>query len=217
MHGVDTQQDAVTAPVAKPRAWGPWLAQAAFESAMILVSILLAFTIDNWREDAERARRLAEARVSMTQELRFNRDLLVHKDYLPHHKRLQDIYRTMMASNTTDRAGAMFEGGIHPAPLRDAAWRSFLVSGVAGDLPFALHARIAGIYGAQERLDFMHRATLAALLAPRADRETPAFTRDMIRTVSMYLSDVVAAEEGLHGEYQAAVRELEATAASASR
>ena len=207
---MDTLQDGVTAPVAKPRAWGPWLAQAAFESLMILFSILAAFAIDNWREDAERARRLAEARGSLTQELRFNLKLLADKDYLPHHERLQTIYRTMLNAGTTDRADAMFEGGIHPAPLRDAAWRSFLVSGVAGDLPFAVHARLAGIYGAQERLDFMHRATVAALLAPRADRETPAFTRDMIRTVSMYLTDVVAAKRACEEEYQAAVRELDA-------
>jgi hypothetical protein len=211
MRAVDTQQDGVTAPVVKPRAWGPWLAQAGFESVMILVSILAAFAIDNWREDNERARRLAEARGSLTQELRFNLQLLADNDYLPHHLRLQEIYRTMQTAGTTDRADAMFERGIHPAPLRDAAWRSFLVSGVAGDLPFALHARLAGIYGAQERLNFMHQATVAALIAPRADRETPAFTRDMIRSVSMYLADVVASERGLQKEYQEAVKELEAS------
>jgi hypothetical protein len=208
----DEQKEQDAAP--RTRAWGPWFAKAAFESLMILFSILAAFAIDNWREDAERARRLAEARGSLTQELRFNLKLLADKAYLPHHERLQGIYRKMLDSGTTDRADAVFEGGIHPTPLRDAAWRSFLVSGVAGDLPFALHARLAGIYGAQERLDFMHRATVAALLAPRADRETPSFTRDMIRTVSMYLTDVVASEEGLRDEYQAAVRELEAAAAS---
>jgi hypothetical protein len=177
---------------------------------MILVSILAAFAIDNWREDNERARRLTEARGSLTQELRFNLQLLAEENYLPHHRRLQEIYRTMMTSGTTDRADAMFERGIHPTPLRDAAWRSFLVSGVAGDLPFDLHARLAGIYVAQERLNFMHQMTVGALIAPRADRETPAFTRDMIRTVSMYLADVVESERGLQKEYQSAVKELEA-------
>jgi hypothetical protein len=207
----DGPRDGGTLPEARrSRPWGPWLAQAAFESVMILVSILAAFAIDNWREDKERARRLAEARVSLTQELRFNLDLLAHDDYLPHHLRLQGIYRKMMEAGTTDRADAMFERGIHPAPLRDAAWRSFLVSGVASDLQFALHARLAGIYGAQERLNFMHQAFVGSLLAPRADRETPAFTRDMIRSVSMYMTDVVASEKGLQKEYQAAVKELEA-------
>jgi hypothetical protein len=177
---------------------------------MILVSILAAFAIDNWRDDNERARRLTEARGSLMQELRFNLDLLSQEDYLPHHQRLGEIYRGMMVAGTTDRADALFERGIHPAPLRDAAWRSFLVSGVAGDLRFAQHARHAGIYGAQERLNFMHQASVASLIAPRADRETPAFTRDMIRSVSMYLADVVASEKGLQKEYQAAVKELEA-------
>jgi hypothetical protein len=204
----------VTAPVAKPRAWGPWFAKAAFESLMILFSILLAFAIDNWREDGERARRLAEARVSLTEELRFNAKLLADKDYLPHHERLRGIYRGMVDSGTTDRVDAMFESGVHPTPLRDAAWRSFLVSGVAGDLPFALHARLAGIYGAQERLDFLHQTFIGGLMAPRADRETTAFTRDMVRTVGMYLIDVVASEKGLQKEYQAVVAELQAASAS---
>jgi hypothetical protein len=56
----------------------------------------------------------------------------------------------------------------------------------------------------------MHQTTVGALIAPRADRETPAFTRDMIRTVSMYLADVVESERGLQKEYQSAVKELEA-------
>jgi hypothetical protein len=209
---VDTYQDGVTAtsPAAKARAWGPWLAQGAFESVMIVFSILLAFAIDNWREDAERARRLAEARVSLAQELRFNMQLLADDRFLPHHLRLRTIYREMIKAGTTDRANAMFEGGIHPTPLRDAAWRSFLVSGVAGDLPFALHARLAGIYGSQERLSWLHQTTVAGLLAPRADRDTPAYVRDQVRSLTMYLTDVVANEEGLQKEYQATVRELEA-------
>src|SRR5262245_39126498 len=102
MRGVDTFQDGVAAPAPKPRAWGPWLGQAAFESLMILVSILAAFAIDNWREDNERARRLAEARSSLTQELRFNLNLLANDDYLPHHQRLGAIYRQMMDGGTTD-------------------------------------------------------------------------------------------------------------------
>jgi hypothetical protein len=197
-------------PAATSRAWGPWLAQAAFESVMILFSILLAFNIDNWREDSERARRLAEARVSLTQELRFNLKLLAADNHLPHHSRLMNVYRDMMFKNTKDRADALFERGIHPAPLRDAAWKSFLVSNVAGDLPFELHARLAGIYGSQERLDFLHRTTIGSLLSPRGDRESPAFVRDVIRTIAMYLTDVVANEEGLREEYTSAITQLEA-------
>jgi hypothetical protein len=214
MPAVDTQHDAVTARAAKARAWGPWLGRAAFESLMILVSILAAFAIDNWREDNERARRLAEARVSLTEELRFNRDLLAKDAYLPHHQRLKKVYQDMVRSDTTDRAMEMFKNGVHPTPLRDAAWRSFLVSSVAGDLPFALHARLAGIYGDQERLDFLHRTTVGNLLTPRSDRDTPAYTRDMIRIVTMYFTDVTVNEENLQKEYAAAVAELQAASAS---
>jgi hypothetical protein len=216
---VDTQQDGekltgASQADAKPRAWGPWFAKAAFEALMILFSILLAFAIDNWREDNERANRLAEARVSLMQELRFNRDLIAKDAFLPHHQRLKKVYVDMVKSDTTDRAMEMFKGGVHPTPLRDAAWQSFLVSGVAGDLPFALHARLAGIYGDQERLAFLHRTTIGGLLQPRSDRETPAYTRDMVRTVAMYMTDVVVNEENLQKEYAAAVAELQAATAA---
>lgn len=198
----------------RSRPWGPWLAQAAFESVMILVSILAAFAIDNWREDQERARRLAEARVSLMQELRFNRDLLAKDAYLPHHQRLLKVYQDMVKSDTTDRAMEMFKNGVHPTPLRDAAWRSFLVSGVAGDLPFAVHARLTGIYGYQESLDFLHRTAIGNLLVPRTDRDSPAYTRDMVRILTMYLTDVTVQEENLQKEYAAAVAALEAPPAS---
>ena len=91
---------------------------------------------------------------------------------------------------------AMFEGGIHPTPLRDAAWRSFLVSGVAGDLPFALHARLAGIYGAQERLDFMHRTTVGgAARATRGSRDARVHARHGPHGQPCIIADVVDSEE----------------------
>lgn len=190
-----------------------WLAKVAFESAMILVSILLAFAIDNWRETAARRRDLAEARASLAEELRFNRVLLASDLYLQHHVQLQTTYQRMLTSGSVDQAAALFQNGVHPTPLRDAGWRSFVASEVAGDLAFAQRARLAGIYGAQETLADLHRSMLPALVAPRADRDSPAFLRDMVRAINMYLTDVVATEQGIMREYEAAIQELESNLA----
>ncbi|MGZ5019004.1 MAG: hypothetical protein ACXWAV_01100 [Chthoniobacterales bacterium] len=45
-------------------------------------------------------------------------------------------------------------------------------------------------------------------MTPRSDRETPAYIRDANRSISMYLNDVVPAEEGLVREYDRALEQL---------
>ena len=47
-----------------------------------------------------------------------------------------------------------------------------------------------------------HEGFLNSLGAPRSDRETPAFARDLTRSISLYLNDLVPAEEKLLRTYE---------------
>jgi hypothetical protein len=176
------------------KGWRPWLGKALFESALIVLSVLLALTLDSWRDSRARARSLEEARASLIEELRFNRALLASDEYLPHHRKLHEIYDGMETSGNTDQANALFRGGVHVAPLRDAAWRIFLSSSVASELPFADRAMLAGIYAGQEHLLGIHQAATGFLIAPRTDYDNPAFLKSFVRSVDLYLTDVVVGE-----------------------
>lgn len=197
--------------VASARAgWRPWLGKALFESALIVLSVLLALTLDSWRDSRARARSLEEARVSLVEELRFNRALLASDEYLPHHRKLHEIYDGMEVSGKTDQANDLFKGGVHVAPLRDAAWRIFLTSDVASELPFADRAMLAGIYAGQERLLGIHTAATGFLIAPRTDYDNPAFLKSFVRSIDLYLTDVVVGETRLITLYDEGAAKLAA-------
>jgi len=188
--------------------WRHLIAKGAFESALIVFSVLLALTVDNWRDARARTRSLNEARTALVQELRFNRELLASDPYLPHHIRLHGIYDSMESSGKTDQLGALFQNGVHMAPLRDAAWRSFSATDVANDLPFAQRALLAGLYAVQTNLEYTHRALVTTASQPTALRDNPVFLRDFVRCIDLFLTDIVYAETRMLKGYDEALAEL---------
>ncbi|MGZ5503698.1 MAG: hypothetical protein ACXWGY_03475 [Chthoniobacterales bacterium] len=184
-----------------------WLPRAFFESALIVLSILLALAVNEWRDHHERISRANEARHAFANEIRANRDLLLSDAILPHHKRLQAEYAKLAGAGSTE-AGSMLDTGVHPAPLRDAAWRSFSTSSTLVDFAPGDVVLLSGIYRAQDNLEKLNSGFLQIIMTPRSDRETPAYMRDANRSISMYLNDVVPAEEGLVREYDRALEQL---------
>jgi Tfp pilus assembly protein PilE len=59
------------APLSAPR-WHAWLPKALFEAALIVLSVLLALAVDEWREDRQRAERAEVALRSIRAELQEN-------------------------------------------------------------------------------------------------------------------------------------------------
>lgn len=189
------------------RRLGQWLPRALFESFLIVLSILAALAVNEWRDNRERANRAAETRAAFVNEIRSNRDLLASDPILPHHKRLHDEYRKLSEAGSTAE-GALFETGVHPAALRDAAWRSFSTGSTLVDFPPDDVVLLSDIYRAQEDLEQLNAGYLAAMRTARADRETPEFQRDMNRSISMYLSDMLGFEERLLKIYDQALEQL---------
>ncbi|HEX8679567.1 MAG TPA: hypothetical protein VF683_06395 [Chthoniobacterales bacterium] len=184
-----------------------WLPRAVFESFLIVVSIVVALAVNEWRERHARLERVAEARGVFVNEIESNRTLLRSEDYLPHHRRLQAEYERLAAENS-DAVGTLFETGVHPAPLRDAAWRSFSAGATLVDFGPAELVMLSDIYRAQEDLARSNANFLGQVVAPRSDREMPEYKRDQTRSISMYLNDVVPLEERLLHSYDAAVERL---------
>lgn len=188
---------------APPRRRKSWLRRAVFEASLIVFSVLLALSLDGWRENAAARARFAEAVESMAAEVALNRELLSQPFYIDHHRRLLDHYQNRADSGSSADADEAFRSGLHPAPLRDTAWTSLGDSGVAHLMPFALRADLAGLYRDQTSLDEVYRTLLAGLTQPRADRETPEYRRDQIRVLAMSLTDMVAIENRLLRQYDA--------------
>jgi hypothetical protein len=174
-----------------------------FEGTLIVFSVLLALTLDGWRQDAAEERRLNEALESLADELKFNRELLEQPRHLEYHRGLHRHYEALADSDSIDGADKAFKDGLRIARVRDTAWTSFMASDVSNRLPFALRAELAGIYGDQDGIDELFRLTIGGLVAARSDRDVPAYRRDQIRVLTMFLTDLVIREERLVKEYAA--------------
>src|SRR3954447_3238813 len=186
-----------------------WLPRALFESLFIVLSILLALAVNEWRDKQARITRVAEARSAFANEIRANRDLLLSDDLLSHHRKLQGEYKQLRETGSAEAGGA-FDTGLHPAPLRDAAWRSFSASGILTDFAPADVLLLSDIYRAHDGLEKLNSSYIAVMREPRANQETLEYKRDVNRSLSMYLNDVVPLEERLVREYERALEKLAA-------
>jgi hypothetical protein len=186
-----------------------WVTQLIIQPIMIVVSILAALAVNNWQEARTKARRVADARAAFVNEISANKQLLLSANYLPHHQKLKADYEAAMKNNAPD-PGTFFETGVHPTPLRDSSWRMLSGSATLMELPSGFVLALTDIYRLQDSVEKRNEGFLNALSAPRSDRETPAYAKDVARSISMFLNDLVPAEEQLLRHYDHALERLKA-------
>jgi len=177
-----------------------WLSQLIIQPIMIVLSILAALAVNNWQESRALAKRVADARTAFANEIRANKDLLLSDNYLPHHRRLQIEYAKAAKEGAND-PGAFFETGLHPTPLRDSSWRMLSGSATLMQLPSGFVLALTDIYRLQDSIEKTNEGFLNSLVAPRSDRESPAYQKDVANSIGMFLNGLVPAEERLLRHY----------------
>jgi hypothetical protein len=195
-------------PVARPTRRLPrWIKRAAFESGLIVFSLLLAFVINEWREHRSEREDLRQARALVVEELRHNLATIESPEILAHHAALLAKYRTL-AEAENPAGEPLFESGVHVAPLRDAAWRSLEARPIIADVPYDQLVVLADLYQEQQRLEAMHWAMIPQLIAVPAESAGVDAARTRKRTLVLYLADVVSAERRLLQRYREALEIL---------
>lgn len=184
-----------------------WLSQLIIQPLMIILSILAALGVNQWQESRARVHRVADARRAFTNEIQRNHELLLSAINLPHHRQLQAEFAKAVKGEAAD-TGSFFEAGVHPTPWSDSAWRTLSGSAILMDLPSEIVLIVSDVYGAQYSIDKRNDGFLNALGVPRSDRETPAYTKDLMRSISLYLNELVPAEEKLKLSYEHALKRL---------
>lgn len=195
--------------------WRRWAGRALFECALIVVSVLVALAVANWAEERRTAARVAEARAYFVGEIRSNREILADPAYIPHHERLRGIFaQTAEIGNPTlDQAmpafRALFQTGIHVAPLRDAVWRSASSSDLLAEMPLTEVFLLSDIYQMQDQLQRLHEGFVQGSPAMLAGMEAGRGVRAGITSTQLHLGDVVASEQALLEKYDQALAELD--------
>ena len=183
------------------------LPRILLESFFIILSVLVALAVNDWMSGRERATRASEARAAFVREIASNRELVASSIYLEHHRQLQAVYQKLMVANAVD-SGALYATGLHPPPFRDAAWRSFSTSPVFADFAAEDVLLLSDVYRMQADIDRRNAAFIDMMTAPRSDRESAEYQRDSARAISMFLNDLVPAEERLLKAYDQALEQL---------
>jgi hypothetical protein len=193
---------------AEKTAWRRWLVRALFESALIILSIIAALAVNEWRDQRELESQVRRARVAFAQEVQANREtLLSEKSGLPYHQRLWQRYRDLGAKPEITIADLRpiydeFPGGANMLRLRDAVWRSFSGSDLLRRLDQPDLFLLAEIYRQQEEIDDYNRAMYAAWRQVDSNAETPGYIKDGVRSMRAYLADIIAAEGRLKKLYE---------------
>jgi hypothetical protein len=71
----------------KSTGWRRWMVRVVFESMLIVVSIVVALGVNEWRDRRELQAQARDARIAFAREINANRDLLLGEESgLPHHR-----------------------------------------------------------------------------------------------------------------------------------
>lgn len=142
------------------------LPEILLEAASVVVAVLLAFGVDEWR-DARAKRELADrARTSVLAEIRANRDEL-RGVYALNAKQLASMQQTLdFFTAHPDAKDASVSLGFHAAQLSQAAWDAARTTQAAQLLPFEWVVDVARVYETQElyrtaQLDMLQRTRVA--------------------------------------------------------
>lgn len=178
------------------------LPDLVIESAMIVLSVLLALAANGWADSRKQHRLEQQAHTSFVQEIRANRARVARA--LPYHEALTRAVITVdsgggVASYAAWKQRVPIWSGLEPPDLSATAWQSALTTGAIGGRPFGEIAALSRLYTVQNKLDAF---TLSYL--PLFDFSDPAMV-GTVRRLNAYMQTILSFEHELVRDYDAAL------------
>ena len=144
-----------------------WLPQVLFESALIVVSILVALGLDEWRENREEAELVDHALSIFLIEIQQNQARI--DDVAPFNQGLRMVMRQHYLDDdvqTVDEFVNMVES-FSPAALQSTAWDTALATGSLAKMEYSLVTALSMTYGLQNRYLMATRSGMTELTSPQ--------------------------------------------------
>ena len=176
-----------------------WLPQVIFESALIVVSILVALGLDEWREDRQDDEVVRHALSNFFIEIQQNRTSV--DDAAPFNEGLKNVLAGRYEGNdigSVDEFVTMVESFV-PAGLRSTAWETALATGALAKMDYSLVSALSLTYGLQNRYIEANRSGADELTSPQniADDKLKLAVYNSIR----YLENMTRMEVELREYY----------------
>ena len=178
---------------------GVWLPRALVESALIVMSILLALALDEWQEDQEIEELIERSIVNFANELQQNKNRV--EDVTVYH---QGVYQVLERWNDAPQDASIFEfrnimDAMQPVVLTSSAWQTAVATGALGRMDYELARALAQTYNTQFRFDERYNAMLQNLLTPVSLQEDNL--EITIYNATRFVADVSSSELELGAYY----------------
>jgi len=173
-------------PAHGPRATRQWIGRAAFEAALIVMGIVGALVVDEWRDARDRAARVQEALTAIRAELQANltsvREVLALNE---------ELIATLRESAKT---GAVYQGGIvRSRPLSTVAWEAARDGAITTDIDHQTLMRLGRAYGATTR----YLAEVSGYASFTYTYDGPTSLRERPERLAGWLSDLASRARGV--------------------
>ena len=180
-----------------------WLPRVLFESILIVMSIMLALALDEWRDNKQKQELVVRSMESFAKEIQRNKSLL--EDVNPFHHGLTRMLQSR-AGGKGYKSATEFRNivrGFRPAVLINSAWETAVATGALGQMEYDMVSALSLTYSFQQRFNELTSATNNVL-----STQARASDNDMNQRAyeaARYVSDVTAAEDELLDVYQQAL------------
>ena len=176
------------------------LPEILIEAVFTLVAVLLAFAVEEWREERELDRTAQEARVAIVQEIKHN-----HGQLLASRQETLDLIEALKAALATPEimGSANFQEichGFELALLSSAAWQSAQSMDAARRMDYGWMLQAARAYELQAMYEQAQRDAVEANTILKATQDG-AITADIVLALLVRLQQMQGLSEALEKDF----------------
>lgn len=179
-----------------------WILRATFESMLIIVSIVAALAVDEWRQGRQNQELATQSLAVFEREIRQNMARL--DDAAPYHAGMRDVVARMAAEEAAAADLRSIMEGLEPTVLLSTAWETALATGALTYMDFEVVSALSLTYSLQRRFAEESRSHLPDISV--GPGESPRTLDDRIAAARAYLEDLTRDEQQLRGVYAEALQ-----------
>jgi hypothetical protein len=184
-----------------------WLPRALAEAFLIVLSVLLALAVDEWRDQRERSARVDTALRGIAAELRENAESVERARV--NHLAMRDSLLVYEARRGPPPARVYMSGLFNPGLVHAAAWQSASERGTTADMPYELLLALSQVYDHQAQYRTMGSALAQNIMSEAFRYGLEAVFRDRAKSFITLQEDFANREAILLQVYRHILTALE--------
>ncbi len=144
-----------------------WLPRVMFESMLIVLSILVALYLDEWRDDRQEAENIEHALANFVSEIQQNRARV--EDAAPFNLGLRHVLNRRQEVRAIESVATfvnIFES-YNPVVLQSTAWETAIATGALAKMDYNLVSALSLTYSLQNRYQQVSRNGMAQMTSPQ--------------------------------------------------